>query len=94
MIDSFMSFSRVVLMSATADISRYREYFRDLGRDERVEVLAIPSTEMNTIFQRQVLYLEQVLHATRVSCFSCYGSFMIPEYCYFSCSLLFTPLTA
>ncbi|KAG8389490.1 hypothetical protein BUALT_Bualt02G0234800 [Buddleja alternifolia] len=51
---------RVVLMSATADISRYREYFKDLGRDERVEVLAIPSTGRNTIFQRKVLYLEQV----------------------------------
>ncbi|KAG8389489.1 hypothetical protein BUALT_Bualt02G0234700 [Buddleja alternifolia] len=51
---------RVVLMSATADISRYREYFMDLGRDERVEVLAIPSTGKNTIFQRKVLYLEQV----------------------------------
>ncbi|XP_057782307.1 DExH-box ATP-dependent RNA helicase DExH8 [Salvia miltiorrhiza] len=51
---------RLVLMSATADISRYREYFRDLGRDERVEVLAIPSTEKNTIFQRKVLYLEQI----------------------------------
>ena len=47
-------------MSATADISRYRRYFGDLGRDERLEVLAIPSTEMTTIFQREVLYLEQV----------------------------------
>ncbi|KAL1542640.1 RNA helicase [Salvia divinorum] len=51
---------RVVLMSATADISRYRRYFGDLGRDERLEVLAIPSTEMATIFQREVLYLEQI----------------------------------
>ncbi|XP_042061602.1 DExH-box ATP-dependent RNA helicase DExH8-like isoform X3 [Salvia splendens] len=51
---------RVVLMSATADISRYRRYFGDLGRDERLEVLAIPSTEMTTIFQREVLYLEQI----------------------------------
>ncbi|KAL3827824.1 hypothetical protein ACJIZ3_016626 [Penstemon smallii] len=51
---------RVVLMSATADISRYREYFKDLGRGERVEVLAIPSTGKKTIFQRKVLYLEQV----------------------------------
>ncbi|KAL6564190.1 hypothetical protein OROMI_015640 [Orobanche minor] len=51
---------RVVLMSATADISRYREYFKDLGRDERVEVLAIPSSGKNTIFQRKVMYLEQV----------------------------------
>lgn len=53
-------------MSATADISRYREYFKDLGRGERVELLAIPSTGKNTIFQRKVLYLEQVLHASRV----------------------------
>ncbi|GFP85590.1 zinc finger CCCH domain-containing protein 31 [Phtheirospermum japonicum] len=52
---------RVVLMSATADISRYREYFKDLGRDERVEVLAIPpSVGKNIVFQRNVLYLEQV----------------------------------
>lgn len=51
---------RVVLMSATADISRYRDYFRDLGRDERVEVLAIPSSSQHTIHQRRVLYLEQV----------------------------------
>lgn len=48
-------------MSATADISRYRDYFRDLGRDERVEVLAIPSSSQHTIHQRRVLYLEQVL---------------------------------
>ncbi|XP_043710636.1 DExH-box ATP-dependent RNA helicase DExH8 [Telopea speciosissima] len=51
---------RVVLMSATADISRYRDYFKDLGRAERVEVLAIPSPNQQTIFQRKVLYLEQV----------------------------------
>lgn len=53
---------RVVLMSATADISRYREYFKDLGRGERVEVLAIPpSTEKSIIYQRKVTYLEQVI---------------------------------
>lgn len=51
---------RLVLMSATADISRYRDYFKDLGRDERVEVLAIPSSSQHTNFQRKVLYLEQV----------------------------------
>ncbi|XP_071921506.1 DExH-box ATP-dependent RNA helicase DExH8-like [Coffea arabica] len=51
---------RLVLMSATADIAKYREYFRDLGRGERVEVLAIPTTSKDTIFQRKVLYLEQV----------------------------------
>ncbi|TXG63430.1 hypothetical protein EZV62_010424 [Acer yangbiense] len=48
---------RVVLMSATADISRYRDYFRDLGRGERVEVLAIPSSNQRTIFQRRVTEL-------------------------------------
>lgn len=52
-------------MSATADISRYREYFKDLGRGERVELLAIPSTGKNTLFQKKVFYLEQVLHASR-----------------------------
>lgn len=51
---------RVVLMSATADISRYRDYFKDLGRGERVEVLAIPSSGQQTIYQRRVSYLEQV----------------------------------
>ncbi|KAG0495418.1 hypothetical protein HPP92_000109 [Vanilla planifolia] len=51
---------RVVLMSATADITRYRDYFKDLGRDERVEVIAIPSAPKDSIFQRKVLYLEQV----------------------------------
>lgn len=48
-------------MSATADISRYREYFRDLGRGERVEVLAIPlGSGKATMFQHKVSYLEQV----------------------------------
>lgn len=47
-------------MSATADITRYRDYFKDLGRGERVEVLAIPSSSQQAIFQRRVLYLEQV----------------------------------
>lgn len=47
-------------MSATADITRYKEYFRDLGRGERVEVIAIPSSPRTPIFQREVLYLEQV----------------------------------
>lgn len=47
-------------MSATADIGRYRDYFRDLGRGERVEVLGIPSSNRKENFQRQVSYLEQV----------------------------------
>ncbi|KAK8570233.1 hypothetical protein V6N13_002928 [Hibiscus sabdariffa] len=51
---------RVVLMSATADIGRYRDYFRDLGRGERVEVLGIPSSNQKEVFQRRVSYLEQV----------------------------------
>lgn len=51
---------RVVLMSATADIARYRDYFKDLGRGERVEVLAIPNSSQKTFFQRKVSYLEQV----------------------------------
>lgn len=46
-------------MSATADISKYRDYFRDLGRGERVEVLAIPSSNQNIVFQRSVSYLDQ-----------------------------------
>lgn len=61
-----MSFCRVVLLSATADFSRYCEYFKDLSRGERVEVLAIPNTGAKTILQKKVLYLEQVLHATKV----------------------------
>ncbi|CAN6468365.1 unnamed protein product [Victoria cruziana] len=52
---------RVVLMSATADINRYRDYFKDLGRNEKVEVIAIPSHPQQLTFQRQVLYLEQVV---------------------------------
>ncbi|CAL9101918.1 unnamed protein product [Musa acuminata var. zebrina] len=51
---------RVVLMSATADITRYKDYFKDLGRDERVEVIAIPNAPQHSIFQRKVLYLDQV----------------------------------
>ncbi|XP_020102929.1 zinc finger CCCH domain-containing protein 4 isoform X2 [Ananas comosus] len=51
---------RVVLMSATADITRYRDYFKDLGRGERVEVIAIPSAPQSNIFQRKVWYLGQV----------------------------------
>jgi hypothetical protein len=47
-------------MSATADITRYKEYFRDVGRGERVEVIAIPSSPRTSIFQRKVQYLEQV----------------------------------
>ncbi|XP_042414315.1 zinc finger CCCH domain-containing protein 4-like [Zingiber officinale] len=52
---------RVVLMSATADITRYKDYFKDLGRGERVEVIAIPNApQQSSIFQRKVLYLDQV----------------------------------
>lgn len=47
-------------MSATADIARYREYFRDLARGERVELLAIPSSGQDTTYQRKVSYIEQV----------------------------------
>lgn len=47
-------------MSATADISRYKDYFSDLGRGERVEVLAIPSSsQKNIVFQRSVSYIDQ-----------------------------------
>jgi hypothetical protein len=53
---------RLVLMSATADITRYRDYFKDLGKDERVEVIALPSSLVQrTLFQCRVMYLEQVL---------------------------------
>ncbi|XP_058762358.1 DExH-box ATP-dependent RNA helicase DExH8-like [Vicia villosa] len=58
---------RVVLMSATADISRYRDYFRDLGRGERVEVLAIPSSNQNMVFQRSVSYVDQVAESLGIS---------------------------
>lgn len=47
-------------MSATADIGRYKEYFGDIGRDERVEVIGIPSSSQHSFFERKVLYLEQV----------------------------------
>ncbi|KAF5744138.1 hypothetical protein HS088_TW08G00734 [Tripterygium wilfordii] len=58
---------RLVLMSATADIARYRDYFRDLGRGERVEVLAIPSSNQQAIFQQRVSYLEQVTETLGIS---------------------------
>ncbi|KAK1420477.1 hypothetical protein QVD17_22104 [Tagetes erecta] len=58
---------RVVLMSATADITRYKEYFKDLGRDERVEVLGIPSSDQHTLYQRKVSYLEQVVELLEMS---------------------------
>ncbi|XP_030948082.1 DExH-box ATP-dependent RNA helicase DExH8 [Quercus lobata] len=58
---------RVVLMSATADISRYKDYFKDLGRGERVEVLAIPSSDQKTIFQRNASYLEQITEFLGIS---------------------------
>lgn len=48
-------------MSATADTARYKDYFKDLGRGERVEVLAIPSSNNRSFFQKKVLYLEQVI---------------------------------
>ncbi|XP_039160559.1 DExH-box ATP-dependent RNA helicase DExH8-like [Eucalyptus grandis] len=51
---------RVVLMSATADIAKYRDYFGDISGDERVEVVSIPNSNQQTIYQRRVLYLEQV----------------------------------
>ncbi|KAI3693525.1 hypothetical protein L1987_76469 [Smallanthus sonchifolius] len=52
---------RVVLMSATADITRYKEYFGDIGRGERVEVLGVPSSSQHTLYQKRVSYLEQVV---------------------------------
>ncbi|XP_057963886.1 DExH-box ATP-dependent RNA helicase DExH8 isoform X2 [Malania oleifera] len=58
---------RVVLMSATADIGRYRDYFKDLGRGERVEVIAISSSGQHTNFQRRVSYLEQVTEFLGIS---------------------------
>ncbi|RRT69237.1 hypothetical protein B296_00018926 [Ensete ventricosum] len=59
--DTILFTRRVVLMSATADITRYRDYFKDLGRDERVEVIAIPNAPQHYIFQRKVLYLDQLM---------------------------------
>ncbi|OAY61817.1 DExH-box ATP-dependent RNA helicase DExH8 [Manihot esculenta] len=58
---------RVVLMSATADFGRYRDYFKDLGRDERVEVLAIPSSNQQALFQKKVSYLEQITEFLGIS---------------------------
>ncbi|XP_066308656.1 zinc finger CCCH domain-containing protein 4-like [Miscanthus floridulus] len=58
---------RLVLMSATADITIYKEYFRDLGRGERVEVIAIPCSPRTSIFQRKVLYLEQIVDILKIN---------------------------
>ncbi|KAJ6404192.1 hypothetical protein OIU84_012389 [Salix udensis] len=54
-------FFTVVLMSATADTARYRDYFKDLGRGERVEMFAISISNQPTFFQQRVSYLEQTL---------------------------------
>lgn len=51
---------RLVLMSATADTTRYKNYFKDLGRGERVEVLAVPNSDQHTAYQQKVSYLEQI----------------------------------
>ncbi|KAL6626494.1 hypothetical protein ACP70R_030220 [Stipagrostis hirtigluma subsp. patula] len=58
---------RLVLMSATADITKYKEYFRDVGRDARVEVIAIPCSPCSSIFQRKVLYLEQIADILKIN---------------------------
>ncbi|KAL6626495.1 hypothetical protein ACP70R_030221 [Stipagrostis hirtigluma subsp. patula] len=58
---------RLVLMSATADITRYKEYFRDIGRGERVEVIAIPSSPRTSIYQRKVLYIEQIVDILKIN---------------------------
>ncbi|XP_030532472.1 DExH-box ATP-dependent RNA helicase DExH8 [Rhodamnia argentea] len=58
---------RVVLMSATADTARYRDYFGDIARDERVDVLAIPNSNNQIIYQKRVLYLEQVTKLLGIS---------------------------
>ncbi|XP_076889039.1 DExH-box ATP-dependent RNA helicase DExH8-like [Bidens hawaiensis] len=58
---------RVVLMSATADITRYKEYFRDLDRGERVEVLGIPSSSQHTLYQKRVSYLDKVVELLDMS---------------------------
>ncbi|KAL6850538.1 hypothetical protein ACP4OV_021165 [Aristida adscensionis] len=58
---------RLVLMSATADITRYKDYFRDIGRGERVEVVAIPSSPRTSIFQRKVLYIEQIVDILNIN---------------------------
>ncbi|XP_022155283.1 DExH-box ATP-dependent RNA helicase DExH8 isoform X2 [Momordica charantia] len=67
---------RVVLMSATADIGRYRDYFKDLGRGERVEVLAIPSSNQKTFFERKVSYLEEVIELLGIG-----SDLQSPRYC-------------
>ncbi|RZC79589.1 hypothetical protein C5167_003822 [Papaver somniferum] len=64
---------RLVLMSATAETARYRDYFKDLGRDERVEVLAIPSSGEQTIFQKKVSELLG-LNSESLSSTYCSGS--------------------
>ena len=48
-------------MSATADIARYKDYFKDLGRDERVEVLGIPNVGQKAIFRKGFLILKRLL---------------------------------
>ncbi|KAJ3693726.1 hypothetical protein LUZ60_009206 [Juncus effusus] len=74
---------RLVLMSATADISRYKAYFIGLGRGERVEVIAIPNSPQHTVFQRKVSYLEQVenlLETNTDSLISKFSSYLPPSH--------------
>ncbi|KAJ7297307.1 hypothetical protein O6H91_Y065900 [Diphasiastrum complanatum] len=55
---------RLVLMSATADFNKYEEYFKEISRDERVEVIAIPSIVsqlQQAMFECSVKYLEHVV---------------------------------
>ena len=54
---------RLVLMSATADFRLYEDYFSELGREDKVERIAIPhlaSALQSTMLQTKVKYLENV----------------------------------
>ncbi|CAK7340770.1 unnamed protein product [Dovyalis caffra] len=51
---------RVVLMPATADVARYQDYSKDLGRVERVEVLAFPSSNQHALSTEVFTFMDLV----------------------------------
>jgi hypothetical protein len=50
-------------MSATADFQRYKEYFSELGKEDRLETIAIPniaSSLQSCLLRTKLKYLENV----------------------------------
>ncbi|KAH7425191.1 hypothetical protein KP509_11G043600 [Ceratopteris richardii] len=61
---------RLVLMSATFDCELYKNYFKDVDRGERLEIIPIShptGDETCILYKCQVSYLEEVILATNVA---------------------------